>query len=108
MREHHYVNVVHSDAYNFTYLDNVKAGTSSVRSWMSEILNVSWLKVPSGCRALMGRTHSGCYVHSSGTTTVFGVVREPFSKFESGVRQVFSARWRSAEQQAWFTTRNAD
>jgi hypothetical protein len=91
----HYVDSVASGRYNFLYVDNVKAGSSSMRSAFSSILQTSWHQTdipgakPTGqcCRCPEGCRYSSKDFNETLHMFKFSVVRDPVAKFESGVRQ---------------------
>ena len=118
---HHFNNVVHDRSVSSVFLDNVKAGSTSVREWMSHHIPgenwTLWSPPPYGCQlhhpspAPQPRSESGCFSSSnlaSRGISVWSIAREPFSKFESGVRQAYSETWRGARSLHWFRERSAD
>ena len=142
----HNVDVVASWEHRFLFIDNVKAGSTSIRGYLqSHFGGLGWssasngaalcsglfcdgpagcarggARLPAGTRAAFStrniehmshRTESKCFTASdlrSRRVPVFSVAREPFSKFESGVRQAYTETWRSASEQQYFKQRNAD
>jgi len=108
----HTVDVVISEEHKLVYVDNVKAGSTTIRVALQQVLNASW-NHHSCCSAQISedeQTERGCQVNhfpteqfngGSRTTTrclnathddyfIFSFVRHPVSKFESGVRQAWS------------------
>ena len=107
----HTVDVVISEEHKLVYVDNVKAGSTTIRVALQQVLHASWNR-HSCCSAQISedeQTERGCQVNhflrgqfngGSRTTTrclnathddyfVFSFVRHPVSKFESGVRQAW-------------------
>lgn len=114
----HHTSVVYSDAYKFTFLDNVKAGSTTIRGLIGHSLGVSWFKprdhqpgqqASSAAIAFGGKTYDEIRAFEEGsefkrllrhTTTdymlaqlnatfKFSMARDPVAKFESGVRQAW-------------------
>jgi hypothetical protein len=105
---YHITDVVFSPYHKFLFLNNVKAGSSSIRDLLNKVLGVNWftktviaaktaynqstqiLSMPKGCDI---RTKSNCFFSRDLTVNnifVYSISRDPISKFESGVRQVWS------------------
>eukprot|EP00928_Gymnodinium_smaydae_P011600 TRINITY_DN14262_c0_g5_i2.p1 TRINITY_DN14262_c0_g5~~TRINITY_DN14262_c0_g5_i2.p1 ORF type:complete len:260 (-),score=21.63 TRINITY_DN14262_c0_g5_i2:29-808(-) len=89
----HSVDVVESSDHNFVYIDNVKAGSTSVRFKLQRVLHVTWRRLDG---VKLGKT-----VSDRSTTLMldakreqsrfhFSFVRDPVVKFESGVRQAWN------------------
>lgn len=104
----HTVDAVISHKHRLVYVDNVKAGSTTLRDALQKVLNASWNHGDCCASGLSEneQTERGCQVnHGFGSRTTtrclnathagyfhFSFVRHPVSKFESGVRQ------------AWFQT----
>lgn len=76
------------------YVDNVKAGSTYVRSMLWKALNETWWMqrgvtshscIKSAHRGWRLRMTTGCFNHSD--EFVWSIVRDPVAKFESGVRE---------------------
>lgn len=93
----HYIDSAASGKYNFIYVDNVKAGSSSIRQVLAAQLHVDWwhTDIPG---AANHTGHGGRYSSRDfgdfSQMFKFSVVRDPVAKFESGVRQA----WRQNPQ----------
>lgn len=90
----HTTDMIHSTKHNYMYVDNVKAGSTYVRTMLWRSLNESWWMqrgvtshscIRSAHRGWRLRMTTGCFNHSG--EFVFSIVRDPVSKFESGVRE---------------------
>jgi len=96
----HRADVVASLKHRFLFLENVKAGSTSVRSVLNGVLNRSWFHTD-----IPHNRRNGHVLHKSGdvrTTSKsfspetiaslfsFSLVRDPVEKFESGVREAFA------------------
>lgn len=89
----HKTDVAFSATRGFAYVDNVKAGSSTVRTHLASALNVSWCaKHQHDVR----KTHRGCQprtktadftVDELNGAFLFSFGRDPVAKFESGVRE---------------------
>ena len=93
----HSVDAVISHKHKLVYVDNVKGGSTTIRSLMQTVLGATW----SDSHCCQGDTidaeAKGCNTGVLRSTTkcldpnhdyfVFSVVRHPVAKFESGVRQ---------------------
>ena len=91
----HSVDVVIVTSLRLIYVDNAKAGSSLIRSVLLEHADASW-DCSDRWRAIQGccteanlRTTSSCIGPEHSDFLVFSFVRNPVSKFESGVRQAW-------------------
>jgi hypothetical protein len=89
----HYSDVVISDHHRLVYVENVKAGSTTIRNLLKRVLGADWRNCgicPSWdtCR---GRTNTQCLTPNHESYFVFSFVRHPVRKFESGVRQAWHA-----------------
>jgi hypothetical protein len=89
----HSEDAVASKLHNFMFVDNVKAGSSSIRALLKNALHASWYSNDFGGN----RTHSGRANRFStadypeqAMLFKFSLVRDPVAKFESGVRQAWA------------------
>ena len=96
----HTVDAVISDEHKIVYIDNVKAGSTTLRSAIGRVLHASWSgdccccedkQKERGCLpcSLVGRTTTRCLNATHDDYFQFSFVRHPVSKFESGVRQAW-------------------
>ena len=105
----HTVDAVISDEHKIVYIDNVKAGSTTLRSAMIQVLHASWnhgdccapelsedkqttpLEKERGCHhgPSRSRTTTRCLNATHDDYFHFSFVRHPVSKFESGVRQAW-------------------
>ena len=105
----HTVDAVISDEHKIVYIDNVKAGSTTLRSAMEQVLHASWnhgdccapelsedkqttpLEKERGCHhgPSRSRTTTRCLNATHDDYFHFSFVRHPVSKFESGVRQAW-------------------
>ena len=100
----HTVDAVISDEHKIVYIDNVKAGSSTLRHAMTQVLHASWNHGDCCAPALSEdkQKERGCHFGPSRSRTTtrclnathddyfhFSFVRHPVSKFESGVRQAW-------------------
>ena len=112
----HHINVVYSDAHMFTFLDNVKAGSTTIRELLGHSLGDSWFKMRDGDKQNFGAGNSSTYEEKKAAqklsaqkeskrllryvttdytlaqlnaTFKFSMARDPVEKFESGVRQTW-------------------
>ena len=95
---HNEVQVVASHAHGFVFFDNVKAGSSTVRQRLENVLQVNW-----GSSDITSGNQSRCFIKRGGLRMTskcmtsmaaakyfkFGIARDPVDKFESGVRQAW-------------------
>ena len=100
----HTVDAVISDEHKIVYIDNVKAGSSTLRHAMTQVLHASWnhgdccaptlsedKQKERGCHfgPSRSRTTTRCLNATHDDYFHFSFVRHPVSKFESGVRQAW-------------------
>jgi len=107
----HKIDVVASSHHQLLFLDNVKAGSSSIRALLADVLGTGWgghgpckqgnlnltlrHRSPSG---ICGRTSSMDLLQEDVSSFFkFSFVRDPLAKFESGVRQYWSMDKRAAK-----------
>ena len=98
----HTVDAVISDEHKIVYIDNVKAGSSTLRHAMTQVLHASWnhgdccapelsedKQKERGCHfgPSRSRTTTRCLNATHDDYFHFSFVRHPVSKFESGVRR---------------------
>lgn len=88
----HSEDVVASELHNFMYVDNVKAGSSTIRFLLEKVLHRTWFTSGFGDK----RKGTGRYERFStadfpeqSQLFKFSMVRDPVAKFESGVRQAW-------------------
>lgn len=83
----HHIDIVTSPKYNLTYIDNVKAASESIQLTLYQSLGMTWCTFD-------------CWPHRTSSKTIpyhshlkhnfrFSFVRDPVTKFESGVRQAW-------------------
>lgn len=100
----HYIDSVASRQHNFLYIDNVKAGSSTIRYMLEQNLKIDWMHTdikvarPTG----QGGRYSSRDFNDTTRMFRFSVVRDPVAKFESGVRQA------KAQNPRDFVNMNAD
>jgi len=85
----HYMDAVASKLHKFMFIDNVKAGSTSIRSLLSGSLQRSWTNTDfEGCtrQGYWGRYSTGDFAEQA-ELFKFASVRDPVAKFESGVRE---------------------
>ena len=132
-RLHHEVDIVISDKYKIVYLDNVKAGSSTMRSALQNYLHTKWdcshwRSHPEEIRNKSGptcctpadhgndlkpsrfeRTTSGCISDLHKDYLFIATVRHPVRKFESGVREAWAqTRRKPPEEQLRLLYPSAD
>ena len=77
------------------FVDNVKAGSATVRKRLKEVWGITWETWERDMkdrrtRCGRGRTTTACVTEAQANTTLrWAVVRDPIQKLESGVRQVW-------------------
>lgn len=99
----HAVDSLISQKYGFVYVDNVKAGSTTIRNIFKKQLNETFLASAqevknASCLHVFGlrnhqryRTTTQCVTkEEENALFVFSVVRDPVQKFESGVRQYWN------------------
>ena len=91
----HFVDAVISPKYSFMFVDNVKAGSATVRKRLQAALKVSMAYTPQ-CAAPYPKITSSTRTKTNCITTAeaenisrWSVVRNPVAKFESGVREAW-------------------
>ena len=94
----HKIDVAYSKERRFVFMDNVKAGSSTIRAHLESAINVTWCGKPKhptshhvrqiGCQP---RTKTAEFtLEELNAAFVFSFARDPVTKFESGVRQVWA------------------
>jgi len=93
----HPIDSIASSKHQFLYVDNVKAGSSSIRGLLQSALGVHWKKADMKIdrkldrRIALGRTMSTYFLPDEVARSFrFSFVRDPVAKFESGVRQAWA------------------
>ena len=77
------------------FVDNVKAGSATVRKRLKEVWGITWETWESDmkdrrARCGRGRTTTACVTEAQANATLrWAVVRDPVAKLESGVRQIW-------------------
>ena len=77
------------------FVDNVKAGSATVRTRLKEVWGITWETWESDmkdrrARCGRGRTTTACVTEAQANATLrWAVVRDPVAKLESGVRQIW-------------------
>ena len=77
------------------FVDNVKAGSATVRKRLKEAWDITWETWESDmkdrrARCGRGRTTTACVTEAQANATLrWAVVRDPVAKLESGVRQIW-------------------
>jgi hypothetical protein len=107
----HVNDVVIDDVHKLIYVDNVKAGSSTMRIAMKTLLNATWSCDDSAWKRYASqdcctwpasgsniRTTTKCLTAAHDDYTVFSTVRHPVAKFESGVREAWgdNTPWRDS------------
>lgn len=104
----HNVDIVIVRSLRLIYVDNVKAGSTLIRTVIREHADASW-DCSAHWRAIQGcctegklRTTTACIGPEHSGFLTFSFVRNPIAKFESGVRQAW------VEDPARFSGKDAD